>query len=271
VKRLLTVLLLVPCLVFVATAVSIAADRPNLLLIITDQQHAGMMSCTGNRWLETPAVDELARAGVRFERAYATNPVCMPSRFSMFSGFYPSSIGMRHNGSKVTEVVQQMPERAMGWLLRRAGYETVYGGKVHLPGPMGDITRCGFDRLTGDQRDGLADACVEFLGRQHDKPFLLVASFINPHDICYMAIRAHNAQSGLGRATPAPLRSSFPRVSRSKISTPDIVRRCRRTSSRPSASRTRSAACWTCARSADTSATIGPSGTGGCTAGPTAG
>ncbi|HUT13592.1 MAG TPA: sulfatase-like hydrolase/transferase [Thermoguttaceae bacterium] len=204
-NRFLTVLVLVSCLVFVATAPSVAADRPNLLLIITDQQHAGMMSCTGNRWLKTPAMDELARTGVRFERAYAANPVCVPSRFSMFSGFYPSSIGMRHNGSKVTEVVERMPERAMGWLLRRAGYQTVYGGKVHLPGPMADITRCGFDRLTPDQRDGLADACVEFLGRQHDKPFLLVASFINPHDICYMAIRAHNAESGLGRAAPPPL------------------------------------------------------------------
>ena len=52
--------------------------RPNILFIMTDQQHAGMMSCTGNKWLKTPAMDSLARDGVRFERAYYANPVCVP-------------------------------------------------------------------------------------------------------------------------------------------------------------------------------------------------
>ncbi|MHC4074151.1 MAG: sulfatase-like hydrolase/transferase, partial [Planctomycetota bacterium] len=44
-------------------------DRPNILFIMTDQQHAGMMSCTGNKWLKTPAMDRLAASGIRFERA----------------------------------------------------------------------------------------------------------------------------------------------------------------------------------------------------------
>ena len=42
--------------------------RPNILFIMTDQQHAGMMSCTSNKWLKTPAMDRLAASGVRFER-----------------------------------------------------------------------------------------------------------------------------------------------------------------------------------------------------------
>ncbi len=42
--------------------------RPSILFIMTDQQHAGMMSCTGNKWLKTPAMDSLAREGARFER-----------------------------------------------------------------------------------------------------------------------------------------------------------------------------------------------------------
>ena len=49
-------------------------QRPNILFIMTDQQHAGMMSCTGNRWLKTPALDRLAASGIRFERAYACQP-----------------------------------------------------------------------------------------------------------------------------------------------------------------------------------------------------
>ena len=50
--------------------------RPNILFIMTDQQHAGMMSCTGNRWVKTPALDSLAASSIRFERAYCCNPVC---------------------------------------------------------------------------------------------------------------------------------------------------------------------------------------------------
>ena len=61
-------------------------QRPNILFIMTDQQHAAMMSCTGNKWLKTPALDSLAREGVRFERAYSVNPYCVPSRTAMATG-----------------------------------------------------------------------------------------------------------------------------------------------------------------------------------------
>ena len=61
-------------------------EHPNILVIITDQQSASMMSCTGNPWLKTPAMDAIASAGMRFTCAYATNPVCVPSRFSLQTG-----------------------------------------------------------------------------------------------------------------------------------------------------------------------------------------
>jgi len=181
------------------------AEKPNLLVIVTDQQHAGMLSCTGNRWLKTPAMDSLAAAGMRFELAYSANPVSLPARFTFLTGLYPSAVGVRHNGTRPNARVKEMPARSMGWLLRKAGYETAYGGKVHLPGPMRNVAGLGFNVISRDQRDRLADACAEFVGRKHDKPFLLFASFINPHDICYMAIRDHNAKSGLGARTPKPM------------------------------------------------------------------
>jgi choline-sulfatase len=176
--------------------------RPNILFLITDQQSATMLSAAGNPWLKTPAMDSLAASGVRFEKAYCTNPVCLPSRFSFLTGRYPSAVGVRYNESKPTEAVHSMPGKALGHLFRDAGYETVYGGKVHLPGPLRNITSCGFDVLTSDERDGLADACVRYLQEKHDKPFLMVASFINPHDICYMAIRDYDRQV---RRVPPPL------------------------------------------------------------------
>ncbi|MBM4093291.1 MAG: sulfatase [Planctomycetes bacterium] len=176
----LTVLLLAPLASFAAP------ERPNVLFICTDQQHAGMLSCAGNRWLKTPAMDSLAATGARFERAYSVNPVCVPSRTGMLTGYTPSRFGMQSNGELATTgIPDDIQRQTMGWLFRNAGYETAYGGKTHVPGKISDY---GFDVLTADQRDGLAAACVAFLNKAHDKPFLLVASFINPHDICYMAI-----------------------------------------------------------------------------------
>lgn len=186
-----------PSAVRAATEDRHASEHPNVLLIITDQQQAKMMSCTGNPWLKTPAMDALAARGTRFERAYCGNPVCVPSRFTMMTGVLPSRIGMDHNEPASFPVDDAILRDSLGHIFRQAGYQTVYGGKVHLPGTKGKgVAAYGFDVLTGDERDGLAQACREFLSRKHERPFLLVASFINPHDICYMAIDAFTKATG---------------------------------------------------------------------------
>jgi arylsulfatase A-like enzyme len=173
--------------------------RPNILFIMTDQQRVDMMSCTGNPWLKTPAMDRLAACGTRFERAYATNPVCVPSRFSLQTGLMPSAIGMgRNEDSPQATVTDAMVEESLGNLFQKAGYETVYGGKVHLPNRMNNLRNIGYRNLTADSRRQLAQACAEFLKGEHTKPFLLFASFINPHDICYMGINAYQRSLGQG-------------------------------------------------------------------------
>ncbi len=147
-----------------------------------------MMSCAGNPYIRTPAMDSLAASGIRFERAYCTNPVCVPSRFSLMTGRMPSEIGLRSNDTAhLGDIPDHIKREGLGWLFRRAGYEAAYGGKVHLPNLS--VQELGFDYLTSDERDGLAETCAEYIRRGHEKPFLLFASFINPHDICYMAIR----------------------------------------------------------------------------------
>lgn len=162
--------------------------RPNIIFIFTDQQQAGMMSCAGNKYLHTPAMDSLATTGVRFEKAYSTNPVCLPARFSMMTGLMPSELGIRSNDVGWLDTVpEEITKHAMGWLFRNAGYDVGYGGKVHLPKEM-TPEAMGFERITPNQREELADASIEFIRRERDQPFLLVSSFINPHDICFMAI-----------------------------------------------------------------------------------
>ncbi len=164
-------------------------QRPNIVLILTDQQSFRMMSCAGNEHVNTPAMDSLAAEGVRFDRAYCTNPVCVPSRFSLLTGLYPSAIGQRSNASRhLPDIPEDIVRNGLGWPLREAGYETAYGGKMHLPKGIGP-EQVGFDYLTEDERDELAEVCADYVRQDHDRPFCLVASFINPHDICYMAIR----------------------------------------------------------------------------------
>jgi choline-sulfatase len=173
-----------------------ASTRPNILFIMTDQQSATMMSCAPNPWLSTPAMDALTGDGMRFECAYATNPVCVPSRFSLQTGLMPSAIGMKANDTPVT-VPDWMPGQTLGQLLQRSGYHTAYAGKTHLPPPFErNVRRCDYEFLTDNERGGCADACVGFLTRRHERPWFLFASFINPHDICHMAINAHARATG---------------------------------------------------------------------------
>lgn len=168
---------------------------PNIVVFLTDQQGASMLRCAGNDELETPAMDSIAASGTRFERAYCTNPVCAPSRFSLMTGRYPSTINLRSNDfAHLDEAPAALRKDGFGHRLREAGYETIHGGKFGVP--TLDPADIGLEQLTGNRRDELADACVEYLRDAPAEPFFLAASFINPHDICYMAIRDYQRSTG---------------------------------------------------------------------------
>lgn len=162
------------------------AVKPNILVIMTDQQQAAMLSCAGNATVKTPMMDSLAATGARFELAYCANPVCVPSRVSMLTGVMPGRIGMEANEDmKRSKVSADILANTMGQLFSKAGYETVYGGKQHVPMT---IEEAGFRNIEKNSGPKLADTCAQFLRQKRDKPFLMVASFINPHDICFMAL-----------------------------------------------------------------------------------
>ena len=183
--------------------------RPNILLIVTDQQSAFMLGCAGNRHVRTPAMDRIAARGVRFARTWCSNPMCLPSRFSLVTGRLGSDFGIRHNDDgQRADIPAAVRGATAGWLLRRAGYETAWGGKAHLPAGW-TPGALGFETITRDERDGLAAVCADFVGRKRERPFFLMASFINPHDICFMAIRDHaddERRRQLARKNPDALR-----------------------------------------------------------------
>lgn len=187
-----TVPALLSVLLLAATAALAADDqasgKPNILFIITDQQSADAMSCRmGSRYIHTPTMDQLANSGVLFTRAYCPNPLCMPSRSSMFTGRYPHETGVTKNadppgGWDPEELV------CLGNYFRNAGYDAAYSGKWHLPINARDVQAHGFQIVThkvpGSHDAGVTEGAVKFLARPHHKPFLLVASYLNPHNIC---------------------------------------------------------------------------------------
>jgi len=164
------------------------AAKPNILFIIADQMQAGDLSCAGDPYVKTPALDSLAASGARLVLTYCADPVCMPSRFSMFTGVLPSRVRLERNedgDDAKRKVTPAILANSLGQVFRKAGYETVYGGKIHLPMMVEDA---GFKYIQTNEGPKLAQTCAKFLREPHHRPFLMVASFINPHDICFMAI-----------------------------------------------------------------------------------
>ena len=170
--------------------------KPNIIYIYVDQLSATMMSCTGNKWLKTPAMDYIAENGIRFARAYTTNPVCSPARVSLMTGRFPgyfkdqngNEVRENRGSMKIPQVSEEVSNTSIAAFLQKADYELIYGGKEHLPESL-IPTKLGFTDISDDEREGLAQEAAKVIKADHEKPYFMVVSLINPHDICYMAIR----------------------------------------------------------------------------------
>lgn len=176
-----------------------STEKPNIILIFTDQQHANMMSAAGNPYLKTPAIDLLAKNGIMFTRAYCTSPVCGPARSSIISGRMPHETGVEWNGQTMRDNITNSGE-----IFKDNGYKTVWAGKWHLPESYPQMnssnqkTIKGFELLPfwkpelkrwflGSETDPpLTIAVADFLKNYNkEKPLFLAVSYHNPHDICY--------------------------------------------------------------------------------------
>ena len=162
-----------------------AGDRPNIIYIMTDQQCADAMSCAGNMDVSTPNMDRLADHGIRFTNAYCAMPLSGPARGAMFTGYMPSETGIIENDIPIPDSLQN---RTLGTLVGEAGYDCAYAGKWHVPTvDLPSEFAFGFRNLHPHNDIGLAEACIDYLREEHDRPFFLVASYINPHNICEFA------------------------------------------------------------------------------------
>ncbi|MHB9048675.1 MAG: sulfatase family protein [Pirellulales bacterium] len=170
-----------------------AAERPNILVVLSDDHSAPHAGCYGNKDIRTPNIDRLAAEGLRFDRAYVACPQCVPSRAAIMTGRSPVAIAMTRFSAPLPADVAIYPE-----LLRAAGYFSGVAGRTyHLDG-SGDQppeTKKVLDayqlrtfpkRLdyvkTAGRREQILAQYTEFLDQvPQGKPFFLQLCFSDPH------------------------------------------------------------------------------------------
>jgi choline-sulfatase len=225
-----------------ALGASPGRNRPNVLILMSDQHKRSCMGAYGDRLAHTPNLDELARNSIRFTDAYCTNPVCTPSRASLLTGLYTHNHGSLNNSTPLPP-----QHKTMAHYFGQAGYLTALVGKMHFVDAqthgfdyrldfndwyqyLGPKTKLYADELSRansgsglpqiddlwrdfgdpwkgarelDAREGpvavgsvskiperdhfesfVARESVRFLERygKQDQPFLLICSFLKPHD-----------------------------------------------------------------------------------------
>lgn len=178
--------------------------RPDIIFIMTDQQFSDAMSFSmGNKYLHTPNMDKLAAQGVVFNNAYASNPLSVPSRSSIFTGRYPHETNITRNYRKNEENPEiyraNLPN--LGQFFYVQGYQTAYFGKTHLMYNVADVKESGFEYLIESDNDSIVTVkAVDFLKRKSDKPLLMVVSYTNPHNVCEYArnLRGRNQPLSCG-------------------------------------------------------------------------
>ena len=185
--------------------------RPNILILYTDQQRWDALGANGNAEIITPHLDQLAARSLNFARHFVQSPVCMPSRISMLSGRYPSSLGITHMGVPVPEDLITLPH-----LLKHYGYRTANIGKLHflphanrdhrLPHPA-----YGFDHLEiADEPGVYEDAYRAWVRRQAPEQMDGISAGLPPNTVAWQ--RAMGIVDGIAHRDEAEGRHDFKRA-----------------------------------------------------------
>jgi len=214
-----------------------AEDRPNLVLIMTDNHGAWTLGCYGNRDIRTPNIDRLAREGVLFSRCYSSNAVCSPTRATWLTGLMPSQHGVH---CFISPRVQIGPEafgtldefRSLPEILAGAGYACGLSGKWHLGRNMEPqegftfwVTKPGggtsefYDQQVIEEgavrkeptylTDYWTTRGIEFIDGNKERPFFLFLAYNGPYGLSPLLLNnARNRHAAYYADKDLP---SFPR------------------------------------------------------------
>lgn len=181
------------------------ADKPNILVFLTDDHGQWAAHCYGTAELHTPNMDRLAQAGVRMTRAFTPSPVCSPARASFFTGLYPSQHGIHDWIDEADATINIDGHVNIAHLLGQVSYETALIGKWHCghsrrPAPGFDrwfsfyesqYPHCGTQQFSnegelvieeGHQSPFITQRVVDFLEtRDASRPFFACVGYVNTH------------------------------------------------------------------------------------------
>jgi arylsulfatase A-like enzyme len=195
---------------FAQDAAATPHQRPNVVLIMADDLGYGDLSCYGGDKLKTPALDKVAREGLRLTSFYAGCTVCTPSRMALLTGAYPARVGWPGGvmGFRIKGSNGLAPDAlTIAEVFQGAGYATGICGKWHLGDdpemlPMNQGFESAYyikssnnqtkqlwrgDRLIADPFDNrllteqFANEANAFIKANHAKPFFLYLPFTAPH------------------------------------------------------------------------------------------
>jgi arylsulfatase A-like enzyme len=215
----------VPVVRSAASAGQAAAEplRPNIVFILMDDHRFDDLGCTGHSFVKTPHIDRIAREGVKFNNAFVTTPLCSPSRASYLTGQYAHTHGIMDNTArdKQTHEMITFPR-----ILKANGYATAFVGKWHMG--TDDSPRPGFDywvsvsgqgqyfdpelNINGKKKkidndyvtDVFTDYAVDFLKRDHNKPFCLWLGHKAVHPDLTQNADGSLSDPNANKFTPAP-------------------------------------------------------------------
>ena len=155
-------------------------NRPNVVLIVSDDHGLETLGCYGNPVIKTPNLDALAAEGVRFTNAFCTSASCSASRSVILSGMYNHANGQYGHQHSYHHFISFENIKSLPVLLTEAGYRTGRIGKYHVAPE--DVYK--FDvALPGNSRSPvqMAQNCRDFVGASDGKPFFLYFCMSDPH------------------------------------------------------------------------------------------
>jgi arylsulfatase A-like enzyme len=151
--------------IILAALATIAADKPNVLVILGDDTGWAEFGFQGNKEIPTPHIDSIAKNGVRFTSGYVSGPYCSPTRAGLLTGRYQTRFGHEFNSSASKKLGLSLQERTIADHLKSAGYSTCAIGKWHLG--------------AGDDHRPMKRGFDEFFGTLGNTPFYHPTQFVD--------------------------------------------------------------------------------------------